>query len=71
MFHMSAVINVLIYQMQGFLLDQDPFSDCSSDLRSIFNCITESANKFNADNAAIIGRNDQDKLTCTLFKANL
>lgn len=69
MFHKSAVINVLIYQMQGFLLDQDSFSDCSIiDLRNIFNCIPESVNKFNADNAAIIRRNNQNKLTSTFLK---
>lgn len=68
MFHKSAVIKVLIYQMQGFLLDQDPFSDCSIDLRNIFNCITESVNKFNADIAALIRRNNQNKLTSTFLK---
>ena len=40
----------------------------SSDLWNIFNGITDSENKVTAENADIIGRNIQDKLTSKLFK---
>jgi len=51
-----------------FFTDHNPFSASSSGLWNIFNGITDSTNQVNVENAYIIGKKIQNKLTNKSFK---